>query len=107
MRVTAAEKQAQINSLDQLKKDGRLAGTHSAYAILKGMFPRGKNPGLKTIGDYMRDKPDLQPHRMPASHAGEKNAVNAVIPWPPVPLSAVFADTFFLVIALITVNDLA
>ena len=44
----------------------------------------------------MRDKPDLQPHRMPSSHAGEKNAVSAVIPWPPVPLSAVFADTFFL-----------
>ena len=64
--------------------------------FLKDMFPRGKNPGLKTIGDYMRDKPDFQPHRMPASHAGEKNAVIAVIPWPPVPLSAVFADTFFL-----------
>ena len=51
---------------------------------------------LKTIGDYMRDKPDLQPHRMPASHAGEKNAVSAVISWPPIPLSSVFADTFFL-----------
>ena len=76
MRVTAAEKQAQIDALEQLKKDGRLTGTHSAYAILKDMFPRGKNPGLKTIGDYMRDKPDLQPHRMPASHAGEKNAVS-------------------------------
>ena len=50
MRVTAAEKQAQIDSLNQLKKDGRLTGTHSAYAILKDMFPRGKNPGLKTIG---------------------------------------------------------
>jgi len=99
MRVTAAEKQAQIDALDQLKKDGRLTGTHSAYAILKGMFPRGKNPGLKTIGDYMRDKPDLQPHRMPASHAGEKNAVSAVIP-PAVPLSAVFADTFFLAASL-------
>ena len=96
MRVTAAEKQAQIDALEQLKKDGRLTGAHSAYAILKGMFPRGKNPGLKTIGDYMRDKPDLQPHRMPASHAGEKNSVSAVIPCPPVPLSAVFADTFFL-----------
>ena len=96
MRVTAAEKQAQIDALDQLKKDGRLTGTHSAYAIPKDMSPRRKNPGLKTIGDYMREKPDLQPHRMPASHAGEKNAVSAVIPWPPVPLSAVFADTFFL-----------
>jgi hypothetical protein len=100
MRVTAAEKQAQIDALDQLKKDGRLTGTHSAYAILKDMFPRGKNPGLKTIGDYMRDKPDLQPHRMPASHAGEKNAVSAVIPHPAVPLSAVFADTFFLAASL-------
>ena len=49
MRVTAAEKQAQIDALEQLKKDGRLTGTHSAYAILKDMFPRGKNPGLKTI----------------------------------------------------------
>ena len=82
MRVTAAEKQAQIDALEQLKKDGRLTGTHSAYAILKDMFPRGKNPGLKTIGDYMRDKPDLQPHRMPASHAGEKNAVNCRSPRP-------------------------
>ena len=96
MRVTAAEKQAQIDALDQLKKDGRLTGTHSAHAILKDMFPYGKNPGLKTISDFMRDKPDLQPHRMPASHAGEKNAVSAVIPSPAVPLSAVFADTFFL-----------
>ena len=100
MRVTAAEKQAQIDALNQLKKDGRLTGTHSAYAILKDMFPRGKNPGLKTIGDYMRDKPDLQPHRMPSSHAGEKNAVSAVIPHPAVPLSAVFADTFFLAASL-------
>ena len=64
--------------------------------LSKDMFPYGKNPGLKTIADYMRDKPDLQPHRMPASHAGEKNAVSAVIPHPAVPLSAVFADTFFL-----------
>ena len=96
MRVTAAEKQAQIDALDQLKKDGRLTGTHSAYNILKGMFPRGKNPGLKTISDYMRDKPDLQPHRMPASIAGTKNSVSAVLPSPAVPLSAVFADTFFL-----------
>ena len=103
MRVTTAEKQAQIDALDQLQKDGRLTGTHSAYAILKDMFPRGKNPGLKTIpqvGDYMRVDPGLQPHRMPASHAGEKNAVSAVIPHPAVPLSAVFADTFFLAASL-------
>ena len=89
MRVAAAEIQAQIDALDQLKKDGRLTGTHSAYAVLKDMSPRGKNPGLKTIGDYLRVDPDLQPHRMPASHAGEKNAVSAVIPHPAVPLSAV------------------
>ena len=64
MRVTAAEKQAQIDALDQLKKDGRLTGTHSAYAILKDMFPRGKNPGLKTIGDYLRvqARPPAAPH---------------------------------------------
>ena len=80
VRVTPAEKQAQIDALDQIQKNGRLTGTHSAYVILKDMFPREKNPGVKTIGDYMRDKPDLQPHRMPASHAGEKNAVSAVIP---------------------------
>ena len=48
----------------------------------------------------MRDKPDLQPHRMPASPAGEKNAMSAVIPHPAVPLSAVFADTFFLAASL-------
>ena len=70
MRVTAAEKQVQIDALDQLKKDGRLTGTHSAYTILKGMFPRGNNPGLKTIADYLRVDPDPQLHRMPASHAG-------------------------------------
>ena len=46
--------------------------------MLKDMFPRGKNPGLKTIGAFLRVDPDLQPHRMPASHAGEKNAVSAV-----------------------------
>ena len=48
----------------------------------------------------MRDKPDLQPHRMPASHAGEKNAVSAVVPSPAVPRSAVFAGTFFLAASL-------
>ena len=48
----------------------------------------------------MRVDPGLQPHRMPASHAGEKNAVSAVIPWQPVPLSEVFADTFFLASSL-------
>ena len=96
MRVTAAEKQAQIDALDQLKKDERLTGVHSAYVILKDVFPYGKNPGCAMIASYFRDKPDLQQHRMPASHAGEKNAVSAVIPSPAVPLSAVFADTFFL-----------
>ena len=45
MRVTAAEKQAQIDALNQLKKDGRLTGTHSAYAILKDMFPVGRIRG--------------------------------------------------------------
>ena len=37
---------------------------------------------------------------MPASHAGEKNAVSAVIPHPAVPLSAVFADALFLAASL-------
>ena len=45
MRVTAAEKQAQIDALEQLKKDGRLTGTHSAYAILKGHVPPWEEPG--------------------------------------------------------------
>ena len=64
MRVTAAEKQAQIDALDQLKKDGRLMGTHSAYAILKDMFPRGKNPGLKTTWGLFacRPRPPTAPH---------------------------------------------
>ena len=92
---TAAEKAAQIKALDSLKKQGLLTGVTSAWHLLKDTMPTN-NPSKKTIADYMRNKPDLQPHRMPASIAGEKNAVSAVIPWPPVPLSAVFADTFFL-----------
>ena len=96
---TAAEKAAQIKALDSLKKQGLLTGVTSAWHLLKDTMP-ANNPSKKTIADYMRNKPDLQPHRMPASHAGEKNAVSAVIPHPAVPLSAVFADTFFLAASL-------
>ena len=96
---TAAEKAAQIKALDRLKKDGLLTGVTSAWHLLKDTMPTN-NPSKKTISAYMSDKPDIQVQRMPASHAGEKNAVSAVIPHPAVPLSAVFADTFFLAASL-------
>jgi len=98
-QTTAAEKAAQIKALDRLKKDGLLTGVTSAWHLLKDTMPTN-NPSKKTISAYMSDKPDIQVQRMPASHAGEKNAVSAVIPHPAVPLSAVFADTFFLAASL-------
>jgi hypothetical protein len=38
------------------------------------------NPSKKAIADYMRDKPDVQMHRMPRNVAGPKQAIAAVIP---------------------------
>ena len=82
-------------TLNQLKNEGRVTGVTSTYNLLKQQM--GQNaPSKADVGTWMSDKPDLQPHRMPASHAGVKNAISPVIPHPPVPLSSCFADTFFL-----------
>ena len=93
-QATAADKQAQISALDQLKKEGLLTGVTSAWHLLKSKMPIN-NPSKKTIATYMRDKPDLQPHRMPRNVTGPKHSIAAVIP-DAKPLSAVFVDTFFL-----------
>ena len=76
------------------KKEGMLTGVTSAWNLLKGTVPTN-NPSKKTIANYMHDKSDLQPHRMPRNVAGPKLAIAAVIPEAN-PLSAVFVDTFFL-----------
>ena len=91
---TAAERAAQTKALDSLKKQALLIGVTSARNLLKDTMPT-KNPSKNTIAAYMRDKPDVQPHRMPRNVAGPKQAIAAVIP-DAKPLSAVFVDTFFL-----------
>ena len=90
---TAAEKAAQIKALDRLKKDGLLTGVTSAWHLLKGTMPTN-NPSKKTIVDYMRERPELQVHRMPRNVAGPKHAIAAVIP-DATPLSADFLSTPF------------
>ena len=84
---------AQRNALDDLHRQGRLTGVASAYHKLRDA---GVVITKAQISEYMRARPEIQKNRMPHATDGAKNAANAVIPHPAIPLSMTFADTMFL-----------
>lgn len=84
----------QRDALEGMLEGGHVTGVTSAYWALIGSMGNGA-PNKDQISVWMRERPEIQKHRMVKKVDGKKNSGGAIVP-PAAVMSYIPADTLFI-----------